>query len=164
MLESNKAKYKLNYEGTETFEKDLETIEGLTEYPMYIPVNLHTEGAEVYKGIQRSFVRKDGSVYQDGRTWDGLAISIARADFEQRIKAMEGMADRWTADVSYPSVEEVYMARKEKTEDADEERLEPKTSVQIQEDSEAIESARAMGKANAEGQRVYEATMSAYKK
>ena len=165
VLESNQAEYKLIFSGTADFEKDLEIIEGFTEFPMYIPVNLHSEGVEVYQKVQRSFKRADGSSYQDGRTWDSLSINAARADFEGRVKAIEGMSDRWTTDASYPSVEAVYTARKEESDNTDEPiQSEPESSVQIQENDGAIENARAIGKITAEGQRKYDEAIDTYLK
>jgi len=163
VLTENDAGYRIKFAGTAEFEKDLETIEGLTKYPMYIPVNLHTEGSEVFRGVQRSFMREDGSSYHDGRTWDGMTIGIARADFEQRMKGVEGMTDRWSKDASYPSIEAVYTARKEDAERKGEESpAEPETSVRIEENDNAVESARARGRTTAEGQKTYDRAMNAY--
>lgn len=165
VLTENDSQFRLKYSSTEDFEQDLQTIEGLADFPRYIPVELHAEGAEVFTGIQRDFRREDGTTYQDGRIWDGIGLAIMRNDFEQRIKAIEGMSDRWANNASYPSIEAVFKAEQDQAEHNEQTVVnEPETPVEVEIDDAGVETGKAMGRAKAEGQAKYYRTMDEYMK
>ena len=165
VLTENDSQFRLKYSSTEDFEQDLQTIEGLADFPRYIPVEFHAEGAEVFTGIQRDFTREDGTTYQDGRLWDGIGLAIMRNDFEQRIKAIEGMSDRWANNASYPSIEAVFKAEQDQAEHNEQTVVnEPETPIEVEIDDAGVETGKAMGRAKAEGQAKYYRTLDEYLK
>lgn len=163
VLVQNGSPYRVTGGNTEQFEKDIASLSALSYAPRYVPYELHTEGTEVLKGTERTFTRDDGSLYQNGSKWDSVSIGVARSGFESTMKEVEKMQERWSADISYPSIEEVALRAKQEAEKNGETvPEEPKSAVSIEEDDGTVEAVRERAHVTAEQQETYDRTMRVY--
>lgn len=104
LLETTKAGYTVDFPSSDALESDLDAIEKLSiGHFNYSPVELHAAAVEVYGGLPVTFIRSDGTTYEDGTKIDSVRLISSRAFFENGIKALEAMSNRWTDNV-IPSI------------------------------------------------------------
>ncbi len=105
-LDSVKSPYRIEYTTTADFEKDLAALETLTRPGnLWSPIEMHSEATRLFSGQAVNYYRPDGSSYQTGQRVDGTHMMLRRSAFEQTVKGLDDMAERWANDV-VPSVKQ----------------------------------------------------------
>lgn len=107
LLDSTKAGYTVVFPSSESLESDLDAIEKLSfGHFNYSPVDLHSIAVEIYGGQPVIFTRPDGTTYETGEKIDSVRLISSRAFFENAIKALDSMTNRWTENV-LPSIQQL---------------------------------------------------------
>lgn len=98
ILEDTKSTIRVDAPDATDFESDLDSLERLTYGNfMYAPLDLHHEVAEVFSGMPHLRTRPDGSIYDFGDKWDSRSILTATHSFQEELKAVDAMGERWSA-------------------------------------------------------------------
>lgn len=98
ILEDTKSTIRVDAPDATDYETDLDGLERLTHgHFMYAPLDFHHEAVEVFGGTPRLQMRPDGSTYDAGFRWDSTAIMTAGHSFQEELKAVDAMGERWAA-------------------------------------------------------------------
>lgn len=96
ILEDTKSTIRVDAPDAADYEADFDRLERLTHGNfMYAPLDLHHEAVEVFGGLPRLQMRPDGSVYDGGFRWDSTAIITAAHSFQEELRAVNDMGERW---------------------------------------------------------------------
>lgn len=165
ILNSSNAKCRLEFDGVEAYEKDLQALERLADTcDHYAPGNAHNALCDVYRGEPRTVIRPDGTMVETGDTWGSVNLIIRRAEVEDTFKAISGMGERWAAGVTYELADQVStVLEKESDEDNNETPAEPTApSARIEDNDLSVELAQANAAERAEADRLTVAGLAHY--
>ena len=146
VLKATKSPLRVDFPDTETFEKDLEALEKLTdESAVWTPIDFHHEGCAIYGGQPRP--------NYPGSTWGNTSLTIARAAYESQLKGLSEMSGRWVNDVipSIAQAKELYKDSEDAAEQYLADRQATGASATVEPNkAEAIEHAETMARQRAE--------------
>ena len=146
VLKATKSPLRVDFPDTETFEKDLEALEKLTdESAVWTPIDFHHEACAVYGGQPRP--------NYPGSTWGNTSLTIARAAYESQLKGLSDMSGRWVNDIipSIAQVKELYKDSEDAAEQYIADRQATGASATVEPNkAEAIEHAETMARQRAE--------------
>ena len=146
VLKATKSPLRVDFPDTETFEKDLEALEKLTdESAVWTPIDFHHEGCAIYGGQPRP--------NYPGSTWGNTSLTIARAAYESQLKGLSDMSGRWVNDIipSIAQVKELYKDSEDAAEQYIADRQATGASATVEPNkAEAIEHAETMARQRAE--------------
>ena len=146
VLKATKSPLRVVFPDTETFEKDLEALEKLTdESAVWTPIDFHHEACAVYGGQPRP--------NYPGSTWGNTSLTIARAAYESQLKGLSDMSGRWVNDIipSIAQVKELYKDSEDAAEQYIADRQATGASATVEPNkAEAIEHAETMARQRAE--------------
>ena len=146
VLKATKSPLRVVFPDTETFEKDLEALEKLTdESAVWTPIDFHHEGCAIYGGQPRP--------NYPGSTWGNTSLTIARAAYESQLKGLSDMSGRWVNDIipSIAQVKELYKDSEDAAEQYLADRQATGASATVEPNkAEAIEHAETMARQRAE--------------
>ena len=146
VLKATKSPLRVVFPDTETFEKDLEALEKLTdESAVWTPIDFHHEGCAIYGGQPRP--------NYPGSTWGNTSLTIARAAYESQLKGLSDMSGRWVNDIipSIAQVKELYKDSEDAAEQYIADRQATGASATVEPNkAEAIEHAETMARQRAE--------------
>lgn len=136
------AKFVLEYDAPERFERDLESLERLADNVyMYGPKTAHSALCDVWDGEPRTITRPDGTEVKTGDTWNSVALITRRMEVESVLNSLSGMGERWAGGVTYRLADQVSAALAEENDEAP---IEPTPSARIADPDAAIEMAQAI--------------------
>lgn len=148
-LKKVESPYVLKYHTTADYQNDIATVRALTRNMKYIPMDYHSEGCEVYRGITADYVNPNGGRIGGGIKYDSVSLIQGMVSFESDIEKIKGMKDIWLADCSYEEAEQDSNEKHKEQEIANriltnaglppEEIKEPKSGTKIDDDSENSE-------------------------
>lgn len=100
-LEKTGAEWRVDAPDSTTYESDLAALAKLAEgHIMYAPREYSHETVEVFEGEPQLYRRPaDGKYLDVGYRWDTTSILIASGSYEDKIKALDDMSDRWSSTV-----------------------------------------------------------------
>lgn len=125
-LEKTGAEWRIDAPDSAAYESDLTALEKLAHGNIrFVPDGYLHEMSEVYSREKRLFVREDGTTYDMGYRWDTTSLLMASSGYKEDVKAIDGMAERWSSTV-LPSLKNI-AAYKDTT---DPETGEPVTAAQ----------------------------------
>ena len=146
VLKATKSPLRVDFPDTETFAKDLEALEKLTdESAVWTPIDFHHEACAVYGGQPRP--------NYPGSTWGNTSLTIARAAYESQLKGLSDMSGRWVNDIipSIAQVKELYKDSEDAAEQYLADRQATGASATVEPNkAEAIEHAETMARQRAE--------------
>ena len=101
LLEDTHADIKIQCRSIEDYEKDLADLDDLAEMPLISsPFSTHTELVDVLRGTPK-LTRTAVGWRNTGETWaDSVAVLLQTSAVSTRLKALENVADSWSADVT----------------------------------------------------------------
>ena len=160
VLKATKSPLRVVFPDTETFEKDLEALEKLTdESAVWTPIDFHHEGCAIYGGQPRP--------NYPGSTWGNTSLTIARAAYESQLKGLSDMSGRWVNDIipSIAQVKELYKDSEDAAEQYLADRQATGASATVEPNkAEAIEHAETMARQRAEADNRAREVLSNYQK
>ena len=160
VLKATKSPLRVVFPDTETFEKDLEALEKLTdESAVWTPIDFHHEGCAIYGGQPRP--------NYPGSTWGNTSLTIARAAYESQLKGLSDMSGRWVNDIipSIAQVKELYKDSEDAAEQYLADRQATGASATVEPNkAEAIEHAETMARQRTEADNRAREVLSNYQK
>ena len=160
VLKATKSPLRVVFPDTETFEKDLEALEKLTdESAVWTPIDFHHEACAVYGGQPRP--------NYPGSTWGNTSLTIARAAYESQLKGLSDMSGRWVNDIipSIAQVKELYKDSEDAAEQYLADRQATGASATVEPNkAEAIEHAETMARQRTEADNRAREVLSNYQK
>lgn len=160
VLKATKSPLRVVFPDTETFEKDLEALEKLTdESAVWTPIDFHHEGCAIYGGQPRP--------NYPGSTWGNTSLTIARAAYESQLKGLSDMSGRWVNDIipSIAQVKELYKDSEDAAEQYIADRQATGASATVEPNkAEAIEHAETMARQRTEADNRAREVLSNYQK
>ena len=160
VLKATKSPLRVDFPDTETFEKDLEALEKLTdESAVWTPIDFHHEACAVYGGQPRP--------NYPGITWGNTSLTIARAAYESQLKGLSDMSKRWVNDVipSITQAKELYKDSEDAAEQYLADRQATGASATVEPNkAEATEYAETMARQRAEADNRAREVISHYQK
>ena len=160
VLKATKSPLRVDFPDTETFEKDLEALEKLTdESAVWTPIDFHHEGCAIYGGQPRP--------NYPGSTWGNTSLTIARAAYESQLKGLSDMSGRWVNDIipSIAQVKELYKDSEDAAEQYIADRQATGASATVEPNkAEAIEHAETMARQRTEADNRAREVLSNYQK
>ena len=160
VLKATKSPLRVDFPDTETFEKDLEALEKLTdESAVWTPIDFHHEGCAIYGGQPRP--------NYPGSTWGNTSLTIARAAYESQLKGLSDMSGRWVNDIipSIAQVKELYKDSEDAAEQYLADRQATGASATVEPNkAEAIEHAETMARQRTEADNRAREVLSNYQK
>lgn len=162
VLDDVQSPYRVNFRETKDYEDDLKMIERWSIQPIAYDADYHHEACDVMRGQRIKRIRDDLSTFEDGTTFDSIALITGSADFENKKETVKSMKNSWVCDVSYALAEQHTTAEQEaeklkneilRSVGADPEpndnEYKSSTSVENDRSHEAMQLARELGKAAA---------------
>lgn len=156
VLDDVQSPYRVNFRETKDYEDDLKMIERWSIQPIAYDMDYHHEACDIMRGQHIKIIRDDLSTYENGSTFDSIALIAGSTDFETKIEAIKAMKNSWVCDVSYALAEQHTTTENEILQDvganteSNNNEFQSSTSIENNETYQAVQLAREIGKASAQ--------------